>query len=325
MVFPLSGERTVDSRLVALRRTNGSRTARRTMTHETMPTLVEPSLLASRLHDPELLVVDLGPREVHEDVHVPGAVHLDPRLLLAGEPPATGLLPDDDTLSRVLSSIGLTPERHVVAYDDEGGGWAGRLLWTLAVLGHRHLSLLDGGLGAWLADGLPTAEGLGAGVPSQYRARACRGTWLDAGEVRQRIEDPDAVILDVRSAAEFRGDDARAARAGHIPGAVHLEWTATMDRTRMLRLKPETALREMLEARGVTPEREVIVHCQTHHRSSHTWVVLRSLGYPRVLAYPGSWADWGNRDDTPIAAGEPAPAMPVPGERASRERLGTAA
>ncbi len=282
---------------------------------EALPTVVDPGVLAARLDDPRLLIVDLCPRDVHEDVHVPGAVHLDPKALLAGEPPATGLLPDDLRLSEVLSAIGLTPERHVVAYDDEGGGWAGRLLWTLAVLGHRHLSLLDGGLGAWLAEDLPTREGFEPAVRSDYRARASRGAWLDTDEVRERIDDPDSVILDVRSGAEYRGDDVRAARGGHIPGAAHLEWTATMDRARLLRLKPESALREMLESRGVTPDREVIVHCQTHHRSSHTWVVLRALGYPRVRAYPGSWAQWGNREDTPVETGDPLPATTLAAHR----------
>ena len=275
------------------------------MSQALLPTVVEPDVLASHLADPRVLIVDLGPREVHEDVHVPGAVHLDPKALLCGELPASGRLPDERRLSEALSAIGLTSEHHVVAYDDEGGGWAGRLLWTLAVLGHGRLSLLDGGLGAWLAGGLPTDEGIETPVPSQYRARIDRGAWLDTAEVLDRIDDPDAVILDVRSAAEHRGDDVRAARGGHIPGAVHMEWTALMDRKRMLRLKPEAELRELLETRGVTPDREVVVHCQTHHRSSHTWVVLRALGYPPVRAYPGSWAEWGNRSDTPVATGAP--------------------
>ena len=67
-----------------------------------------------------------------------------------------------------------------------------------------------------------------------------------------------------------------------------------------LRFKPEAALRAMLESIGVTPDKEVIVHCQTHHRSAHTSAVLKSLGYERVRGYDGSWSEWGNDPDTPV-------------------------
>jgi thiosulfate/3-mercaptopyruvate sulfurtransferase len=82
-------------------------------------------------------------------------VHLDYATLTLSRPPVGGLLPDAAALSRTLSAIGLTPERHVVAYDDEGGGKASRLLWTLDLLGHERFSLLDGGYRAWTDAGLP--------------------------------------------------------------------------------------------------------------------------------------------------------------------------
>jgi thiosulfate/3-mercaptopyruvate sulfurtransferase len=114
------------------------------------------------------------------------------------------------------------------------------------------------------------------------------------------LDDPEVVVLDVRTPAEFAGDDVRAARGGHIPGAVNMDWTLAIDRGRNLRLKPEGDLRRMLEELGVTPDKEVIVHCQTHHRSAHTYMVLKSLGYPRIRGYDGSWSEWGNDQNTPI-------------------------
>jgi thiosulfate/3-mercaptopyruvate sulfurtransferase len=107
-------------------------------------------------------------------------------------------------------------------------------------------------------------------------------------------------IIDARSPAEYSGRDKRAERAGHIPGAVNLNWTTAMDQPRKLRLKQEEVLRQMLSDLGVTPDKEVIVYCQTHHRSSHTYIMLKALGYPNVKAYPGSWAEWGNSPETPI-------------------------
>ncbi len=107
------------------------------------------------------------------------------------------------------------------------------------------------------------------------------------------------VILDTRSPAEFSGIDRRAARGGHIPGAVNMDWSVALDRERNLRLKPAVELRGILDNLGITPDKEVITHCQTHHRSSHTYLMLKALGYPRTRGYPGSWSEWGNDLELP--------------------------
>jgi thiosulfate/3-mercaptopyruvate sulfurtransferase len=274
------------------------------MTGLLLPLVVEPETLEAHLADEDLLVIDLGPRDVYEDLHVPGAVHLDHRRLSSGEAPATGGLPDEDALAEVLTDIGLEPRHHVVAYDDEGGGWASRLLWILDVVGHRRHSLLNGGLCAWLTEGHPTEEDERAPGSPGAAFSCSRRAWVDKAELLARLGDPRVAIIDSRTPGEYAGRDVRAARGGHVPGAVNLDWQSTIDRARRLRLKPEPVLRETLEGLGVTPDKEVIVYCQTHHRSSHTYVMLKALGYPSVRAYPGSWAEWGNSPETPVVEGE---------------------
>jgi thiosulfate/3-mercaptopyruvate sulfurtransferase len=91
-----------------------------------------------------------------------------------------------------------------------------------------------------------------------------------------------------------------AKRGGHIPGAVNIEWTDAMDKQHDLRLKPENELRQLLESKGITPDKMIVMHCQTHHRSAHTYILLKSLGYEKIKGYPGSWSDWGNEPNTPI-------------------------
>jgi len=271
-----------------------------TMLAPFLPTIAAPESLAAVLGDARLLVVDLGDAATHARHHVPGAVHLDYEDIIRMVPPAMGLLPDSETLSALFSRIGLTPDRHVVAHDDERNSLATRLLWTLDAIGHTSFSLLDGGLRGWLDGGFPVETGTAAPAPSRYRAGGPTAARADKAYVLAHLNDPDVVLLDTRTPAEFAGADVRAARGGHIPGAVNMDWTLAIDPAREPWLKPEAELRRMLGERGVTPDKEVIVYCQTHHRSSHSYVLLKALGFARVRGYDGSWSEWGNDPDAPI-------------------------
>lgn len=270
------------------------------MTQPSLPLILEPEELERHLGREDLLIVDLSDPSTHAMYHVPGAVHLEYARIVAARPPATGLLPDDERLSELFSSIGLTPETHVVAYDDEGNGKASRLLWTLDVVNHPRFSLLNGGLHAWLNEGHALEEDAHSPERRTYQVTDHTDVVADKAYVLTHLGDPDVVFLDARSPAEFSGVDRRAARGGHIPGAVNMEWTLAIDRSRQLRLKSEGELREMLEKLGVTPDKQVIAYCQTHHRSAHNYIALKALGYARLKGYAGSWSEWGNDPEVPI-------------------------
>lgn len=270
------------------------------MSRSNLPLIVEPDELERHLERRDLLIVDLSDQSTHAVYHVPGAVHLEYHGIVAARPPVMGLVPDDRSLGDALSSIGMTPETHVVAYDDEGNGKACRLLWTLDVIDHANFSLLNGGLHAWLNEGHRTENGHNRPPQGGYEVVRRTDVVAEKAYILDRLDDPGVVILDTRSPAEFSGIDRRAARGGHIPGAVNMDWILALDRERNLRLKSEIDLRQMLKKLGVTPDREVVTHCQTHHRSSHTYVMLKTLGYPRIKGYPGSWSEWGNDLELPI-------------------------
>lgn len=266
-----------------------------------LPLLLEPEQLEQHLDEPGLLIVDLRNPERYASGHVPGAVPLSYADIVQTRPPAMGLLPGEVQLSAVLSTLGLASDRPVVAYDDEGGGRASRLLWTLEALGHQPLSLLNGGLPAWVAEGRPLVRDVAVATPSRYQGNFAKlSVVADKDYILSRLGQPDLALLDTRSPAEYQGRDVRAARGGHIPGAVNMNWTLAMDEQRQWRFKGDAVLNGMFKDKGVTPDKEVIVYCQTHHRSAHTYLVLKYLGYPRVRGYAGAWSEWGNDPMLPV-------------------------
>ena len=266
----------------------------------TYPLIIEPKDLEPELGSENLLLVDLSQPQTYVQYHLPGAVYLEYAWLVHIEQPRMGLLPDVAQLSNVLSALGLTPDTHVVAYDDEGGGRACRFLWTLDVVGHKNFSLLNGGLHAWANEGHKVTSEIFYPIKGHYKASIQTGPLADRQYILDHLHKENVAILDTRSPQEYAGTKVFAQRGGHIPGAVNIEWTEAMDKSRNMRLKHEKELRELLETQGITPDKEIITHCQTHHRSAHTYIMLKSLGYEKIKGYPGSWSDWGNDESTPI-------------------------
>ena len=248
--------------------------------------------------DDHLLLVQVTSAQVFEQAHIAGAVLVTPQELVCGVPPATGRLPDKDALEHLFRRIGYTGDEHIVVYDDEGGGWAGRFAWTLDVIGHDGWTYLNGGLHAWHHAGLPLTQGQqNLPNPSQVCLSIGQGPIAEIADVLQAIDDPQQVIWDVRSAQEYSGERKSANRVGHIPGAVNLDWLLLQDPERQLRLA--SGIEARLVELGISGKGGVITHCQTHHRSGLSYMLGRLLGMD-IRAYHGSWSEWGNREDTPI-------------------------
>lgn len=253
------------------------------------------------LHDDKLIIVDLGKPAIYEQAHLPGALHLDYRRLQKGELPAPGLLPELEDIAQLLSALGITPITHVVAYDDEGGTHAARLLWLLDAIGHAHYSFLDGGIHAWLADDLPYETEASEAKKSHYSSDLFHvKKQIDRVYLLTHYRAENIQIWDARTAEEFSGARVMAQRGGHIPGAINYNWELAIDRNNDNRLRDLEIIRAELAAAGITGTQKIITHCQTHHRSSFTWLLGKALGFD-IAGYPGAWAEWGNHPDTPIA------------------------
>lgn len=273
------------------------------------PLLLEPEELQPLLNNDDLLIIDQSKLETYLNTHIPGAIYLDFKSLQLGERLTPGALPSLEQLSQVFSDLGLTADKHVIAYDDEGGGWAGRLIWALDMIGHTRYSYLNGGIHAWLQAGIATEQGQQAAIKSHYSVTALDTRYaLTKDQILARLSSNNTsdssplAIWDARSAAEYSGEKVISARGGHIPGAVNYEWTLGMDNARGLRINDLTEFNNLLNSLGLTADKEIVTHCQTHHRSGFTYLVGKILGR-NIKGYAGSWAEWGNDENTPITIG----------------------
>jgi thiosulfate/3-mercaptopyruvate sulfurtransferase len=269
-----------------------------------MSALVSPEWLQERLGDPAVRVIESSiEKATYDAAHIPGALWCDHfRDLLQSGDDTQGDILNPGQFAALMSRYGVTPDTTVVWYGDRHNAFATRGFWTMDFYKHpAPFHVLDGGRERWLAEGRPTTSEVVAPPKTLYPqpwdfTAEDRATWR---HVRDAITDPAKVILDVRSQEEYDGTVARAKHGGHIPGAVHVEWTDATAAPNVL--KPLDELRRLYEDAGITPDKEVIAHCQLGVRASHTWFVLKHvLGYPNVRNYDGSWAEWGNRDDLPI-------------------------
>jgi len=267
------------------------------------PIVLDPADVQPLLTEANVRIVDLCSTETYAKHHVPGAVHLGYAEIVRQAPPASGLIPHEATLRQIVGRLGINADTHVICYDEEGGGHAGRLVWTLHACGHPRASVIDGGIISWANEGYPLTQDVIAVAPTDYPVTITGDSLIEADDIIARLDDETLDLLDARSVQEFTGEVAYSARPGRIPGARHVEWTDAMDQSRNLRLKPRDALLALLRERGFDPAHEVAVYCQTHHRSSLSYVMLKHLGFERVRGYHGAWSDWGNRTDTPVETG----------------------
>lgn len=267
--------------------------------------LIEAEDLVPFLGHEKLRIVDLSRNSVYEQLHLPHALQVKPSMLLRQDEDTSGLLPEPEALQDLIQYLSISPEHHVVAYDDEGGAWAGRLIWNLHCLGFENTSLLNGGIHAWLAAGFPITSEIEPLTPvsslvpvvekNQYR--------IQYDELLEKCQNQSVQLWDCRTTDEYTGLRLAARRGGHIPGALHFEWSTALNRENHLKLHPLERTRQRLEQLGFNLNEPVVVYCQSHHRSGLAYILGRLLGW-KIQAYDGAWSEWGNRPDSPVITGE---------------------
>lgn len=261
--------------------------------------LVTTDWLQANLDNPHIRIVDCDNRDAYRRAHIKGAVGVRDNYFK--NPRDRRFIMEPDQFAAEMSGLGIGDETEVVAYDGFGTLYAGRLWWCLNYYGHSKVRVLNGGWQKWFAEGRPmTIEEPHYG-PATFTPRPDEAMVASAEYIMANRQRADVRILDVRSDEEWEGRNNRGnKRAGHIPGAVHIEWLNNVTGDPVQVLKRADELRAMFEAAGITPDKEIITHCQAGIRAAQAAMTLTLLGYPRVRNYDGSFSDWANRDDTPL-------------------------
>jgi thiosulfate/3-mercaptopyruvate sulfurtransferase len=219
--------------------------------------------LAERLDDPSIRIVDCDEFAAYQRLHILGAVGLKVHHYLKDTENQDHLMPPD-MFAGVMAAHGIGDEHTVVAYDGSGGLYAARLWWALDYYGHSPSEadrVLNGGFQKWYAEGRPLTRAQPGVARATFTVRPGRDCLCTREEVEAAIGREDTVIWDVRSPGEYTGETPRQNRyGGHIPEAVHLEWLDLTTRGEVPQLLPAEEIRRRLEAVGITPESEVLVH-----------------------------------------------------------------
>ncbi len=246
-----------------------------------------------------------GARAAYLAGHLPGAVHCDWSEDLVAPPPPSGhptsLLPDPQAFAETMARFGISNDTLVLGYDAEGGHHAARLWLALRFYGHDRCGAMEGGIQKWTREGRPLETGEVHVARGSFTPRPRDGVVATKEEVLAAVRTGDPWLLDVRRESEYTGDEVRAARGGHIPGAVHMLWRDALRDDWTLRDPDE--LEETYTNAGFGPETSTITYCQAGVRAAFTHLLLTALGHPDVRTYAGSWDEWGNDPSLPIVKG----------------------
>lgn len=269
-----------------------------------VPLLVSTDWLAAHLNDPGVRIADVRwslfekdkGRAAYATGHIPGAVHLDVDQDLAsprGQGPGRHPLPRPEAFAARMSSAGIGPDTHVVAYDFGDGSTAARVWWLMRYFGHDRVSLLDGGIARWNAEGRALESRVPSYSPTTFVPVAHAGMLVDADAVERLRHDPRTLILDTRLVERYEGKvEPVDPVAGHIPSARSRPYPDNLRTPEDPRFLPPDELRARFTRLGAAQAERVICYCGSGVNACQNVFALELAGFDNGLLYEGSWSDW---------------------------------
>lgn len=273
--------------------------------------LVDAQWLATNRSAPDLRIVDAtlfppgdtrDPRLAHSEARIPGAVFFDVDEIADTASPLPHMLPSPEKFSARMRRLGVGDGNRVIVYDALGLFSAARVWWTFRVMGHDDVLVLDGGLPAWQAAGLPVEDGPPNRLSERhFTARLRQDLVRGLADMQARVAAGGGGVIDARPAARFAGqapEPREGLRSGHMPGATNVPFLDVLNADRTM--KPKAALEEVFLAAGVDLRQPLVCTCGSGVTAAVLALALARIGRWDVPVYDGSWAEWGARADTAI-------------------------
>ena len=243
----------------------------------------------------KILVIDTRSFSEYKKGHVPGAINFDLFQLHWFDTTTRGIKDFNRQCRLLLSNIGVRMDSMVVFYDNISGISSPRGVWLLLYFGHEKVCLLDGGFEKWKREKLPVEVKSNPFRSVRFTGKPKFTFIADANEVNKAISNKNVMLVDARSREEYDGSEIRAARRGHIPSAVQIEWIRNIENDVF---KSKYKLSKIYSK--LSKDSQIITYCQGGYRAANSFVALKLIGYKKVKMYLGSWGEWGNRLEFPV-------------------------
>lgn len=260
--------------------------------------LISAKEVAKIMKNDNVVVISAQKTSAYNDFHITGSISLPPSILVDNEP-ITYMLKDVAEMEAIIGSKGVSETNQIIIYDEGSHKYSGRLYWTFKYLGVKDVKILNGGLESWKANRKPVTSSPTVLEETTFTSIIQPQFLAELSEVKQASLDPNYVIIDARSNEEYAGTDNTKLRPGHIPNAVHINYTDLMASSG--ELKSDDELKALYTDKGVTPDKTVIIYCKTSVRAAIEFAALYSvLGYENVKVFDGAFAEWSSDVNTEV-------------------------
>ena len=249
--------------------------------------------LSQYLEKKDVLIIDARSFQDYSKSHIPGAVNLDLFSMHWFDTSKTGIKAFTEQTRKIFSFVGIHESKKVVFYDDVSGMLAARGVWLCLYFSHPDVMMLDGGFSNWSRKNFQVETSQNKPSPSNFAGKPDKNLIVGFQYVLNNLNK--IMILDVRSKEEFNGELVRAARGGHIPTAINIDWSGNIAEDGTWKNNDELS-----KLYNLPKDAKIVTYCQGAYRAANTYLALKKLGFVNVMVYLGSWGEWGNMLELPI-------------------------